>query len=86
MQNTGILKKCLEELSKESPRLDYVRGMLETLIDVSAIPDGAFLQADGNGKVRVTTNEQEIRKVLMDTPLPPVPDLIKIKAIAEQSL
>lgn len=29
-----ILKKCLEELTKESPKLDYVRGMLETIIEI----------------------------------------------------
>lgn len=33
--NTNILKKCLEELSKDEPKLDYVRGMLETLIEMS---------------------------------------------------
>lgn len=27
-----ILEKCLAELSNESPRLDYVRGMLEVLL------------------------------------------------------
>lgn len=32
--NTNILKKCLEELSKEGPKLDYIRGMLETLIEM----------------------------------------------------
>lgn len=32
--NTSILNKCLTELTKENPSLDYVRGMLETLIDL----------------------------------------------------
>ena len=31
--NKAILKKCLEELSKESPSLPYVRGMLETMME-----------------------------------------------------
>lgn len=35
---TEILKKCLEELSKETPKLDYVRGMLETVIELQATP------------------------------------------------
>lgn len=35
MQNS-ILKKCLEELGKEPPKLDYVRGMLETLIEFNS--------------------------------------------------
>ena len=30
--NTEILTKCLKELGEQSPRIDYVRGMLETLI------------------------------------------------------
>lgn len=29
--NTHILKKCLDELGKETPDLSYVRGMLEVL-------------------------------------------------------
>lgn len=37
--NTSILKKCLEELSKTTPDISYVRGMLETLLEVST--DGA---------------------------------------------
>lgn len=30
--NNTILKKCLDELTKEAPDKGYVRGMLETLI------------------------------------------------------
>ena len=29
----NILKKALEELSKDKPRIDYVMGMLEVLIE-----------------------------------------------------
>lgn len=32
--NIKILMKCKEALSKEDPDLSYVRGMLETLIDI----------------------------------------------------
>lgn len=32
----NILKKCLEELEKESFSKDYVRGMLETLYEIEA--------------------------------------------------
>lgn len=32
--NPNILKKCIEELSSEKPKLDYVRGMLEVLYDI----------------------------------------------------
>lgn len=30
----NTLQKCLEELDKEKPRLDYIRGMIETLIEM----------------------------------------------------
>ena len=43
--NKNILKKCLDELQKENPRLDYVRGILETLIEsleVSATSSSTF--------------------------------------------
>jgi hypothetical protein len=28
------LQKCIEELKKDAPSLDYVRGILETLMDM----------------------------------------------------
>lgn len=34
MNNTGILKKAIDELQKETPKLEYVRGILETLYDM----------------------------------------------------
>ena len=33
--NTSILQKCLDELQKENPKLDYIRGMIETIIEMS---------------------------------------------------
>lgn len=40
MSNTGILKKAIDELQKESPKLEYVRGILETLYDMASdLPD-----------------------------------------------
>ncbi len=33
--NTTILKKCIDELNAENPRLDYLRGMLDTLMEMS---------------------------------------------------
>ncbi len=34
--NITILQKCIDELNEpEGPRLDYIRGMLETLIAMS---------------------------------------------------
>lgn len=34
MMHTKILEKCLEELRKDTPRKDYVIGMLETLVEM----------------------------------------------------
>lgn len=34
--NTKILQKCVEELSKENFKKDYVLGMLETVIEMSS--------------------------------------------------
>lgn len=38
----NIIKKCIDELAKPEPKLDYVRGMLEVLFEqdtpVPAIP------------------------------------------------
>lgn len=59
-----ILKKCVEELAKESPRLDYIRGMLDTVLAMSEPPKDAYLKADGNGKVHVIVPQQELQDVM----------------------
>lgn len=41
--NTKILQKCLDELNKEKPDISYVKGMLETLADLSGGSAGASL-------------------------------------------
>lgn len=43
MNNIGILKKVAQELAKESPKLDYVRGMIDTLIEVQSIKEEPVL-------------------------------------------
>lgn len=48
--NNTILKKCLEELEKESPRLDYIRGMIETLIELSVAGKAATRTLDHEAK------------------------------------
>ena len=37
--NTIILKKCLDELTQDKPNIDYVRGMLETLIEMQPVSE-----------------------------------------------
>ena len=34
MNNSAILKKCVDELKKDKPRMDYIVGILETLLDM----------------------------------------------------
>jgi hypothetical protein len=33
--NSQILLKCIEELKKENPKIDYILGMLETVVAMS---------------------------------------------------
>ncbi len=33
--NTKILQKVLEELKKDKPSIDYLKGMIETLLEMS---------------------------------------------------
>lgn len=33
-----LLQKCVNELTQENPKLDYVRGILETLIAMEDVP------------------------------------------------
>ena len=35
MIHTKILQKCIDELNKENPDLSYLKGMLETLSEMS---------------------------------------------------
>lgn len=34
--NTNILRKCIEELNKDKPDLSYIKGMLETIMELSS--------------------------------------------------
>lgn len=36
--NTSVIQKCITELQKESPDLSYLRGMLETLLEMQDKP------------------------------------------------
>ena len=33
--NTQILQKCIAELEKDKPNLDYIKGILETFVEMS---------------------------------------------------
>jgi len=53
--NTSILQKCVEELKKSEPKIDYILGMLETVIEMSGVvvtstpvvPNTVYIQATG---------------------------------------
>lgn len=36
--NTTILNKCIEELKSDTPKIDYILGMLETVVAMSSVP------------------------------------------------
>lgn len=66
----NILKKCVEELKKPEPKIDYVLGMLESVIELSAGNLGITL-TPGYGSITipaVTDNLPTITSssVLMD--------------------
>lgn len=42
--NTAILRKCIVELQQPEPRLDYIRGMLETLVEVTDKESEKYLE------------------------------------------
>lgn len=58
--NTKILQKCLEELKKETPDLSYLRGTLETLIEMAG---GEVLTTPGNVMPYVSGLHTEVEKV-----------------------
>lgn len=84
----SIIQKAVDELVKESPNIDYVRGMLETVLAMNSVPEGSFLFADGKGNVRVTTHEKEIKKALDSSLVSDIPavNVDHIKKIAGESL
>ena len=45
-----VIRKCLEELNSESPNIDYVRGMLDTLLAMSEGPALAQKTLDNDSK------------------------------------
>ncbi len=64
--NRKILQKVIDELATENPRLDYVRGVLETLLD--SLPTGELTYTP----LDVTSNIIASRKTgKIEIPPPP---------------
>ncbi len=62
MSMNSVLSKCIEELAKESPSVPYVRGMLETLLEMNSPVLG-----------RSSTVEQRIVNPQVVGPIPTAP-------------
>lgn len=75
MQNKKTLKKVLEELEKESPRLDYIRGMLEVLVEDEPVIISPLLESNV-GRVLKTSPGVTITATNfpVDPELPPPPN------------
>lgn len=70
--NANILKKCLDELKKSSPKIDYVIGMLETLYEMQddkpveirpVTPKQATVMSDGEGQALNAQVEAKLAEI-----------------------
>ncbi len=55
-----IIERVLQELSKDEPRLDYVRGALETVLEMQVVPKKDY--TDDTAKLIPKFNEMLERK------------------------
>lgn len=60
--NTQILQKCLDELKKEQPNIEYIKGMLETLILLS----NPIIPIINNTKEQHVT--EQVKELVEDVP------------------
>ena len=68
-----ILQKILEELNKEKPSIDYMKGMVETLMEMSgASPVIKTLYETTNSEVKGT-----ISRIPSDEPAEEVPAFLR---------
>ena len=67
---TNLLRKCVDELSKEKPDISYLKGVLETLIEVSGTPV-ATVKNIGN------TYGYPVNESLIKTDEEIIPDFLK---------
>lgn len=72
-----VIKKAAEELAKDSPNIPYVRGMLETLLSMNTV-----------SLTPTTIPTPTLATIYIPPPIegvPPLPDVEKIKKLAEES-
>ena len=71
MSNT-ILKKCLTELNEKEPRLDYIKGAIETLIELqetrpdSLVAERPALIGGGVGSIPAQVARQDDEAAILD--------------------
>lgn len=97
--NTSILNKILQELKQEKPDISYVRGMLETLIEMQ--PEKPLIFMNQDDTIWIPTPDQQTaikaaeidarkKEKSQDDPLMPAPisseQMEKIKKLAEKSV
>ncbi len=74
--NASILQKCLTELQKAEPDISYLRGMLETLIEISgagqlkynapiSLNNVAIPFLSSNAGIPTPSNIDEIKKMAL---------------------
>lgn len=73
--NTKILQKILEELNKEIPSIDYLKGMVETLIEMSGLPSHTHGTITKTPIVRT--------EMVSDETTEPVPDFLRAGPIGK---
>jgi len=77
--NTNILKKCIDELKKEKPEIQYVLGMLETLYEMQ--PQTASVSITPTPKKEPNNNIDEA--AMLDAKAKAALDIIKDTALPE---
>lgn len=64
MNGISVIKKCLDALAKDGPDLSYIRGMLETFVEMNVTevkPPTVYVSNDppSTPKAQVTTKVDE---------------------------
>lgn len=77
------IKKVLEELNKESPRLDYIRGMLEVLVDEE---EYKYVYKSPLNSSPITAQPVEIKDEASILDAKAAASLVTIKELAEKSI
>lgn len=64
--NTKILQKCVDELNEEKPDISYLRGTLETLIEMEPKPLGNVLFSMASKSSSPITDRVKADEILTD--------------------